>query len=273
MQPERPAQTTLAFHASRILIDVGVLLAMASMSLAFIEADSGNRSALDADALPALLLLLPIFVVTLIPDHTRPLHPVAGWTALAFGLAALPYAVLKMLDAAILADTLDGSLGFGSRLMVIGCLVTLVGIGIGLYRTLRGLPSGGTPGRSSTFRTRPKPATAPERAPGSEESPSPSPSATPAPPSDPSPAEIAAAAAAPTRLLPISPEPEQEPEPTDVVPSSQPEIVFPDTGAVAREAEPESTPPDPFLDTAERADAAIDDHFSSIFDDDEPTDE
>ncbi len=149
MQPERPVQTTLAFHASRIVIDVGVLLAMASMSMTFVISTTGDRSALDADAFPVVILLLPIFAVTLIPDHTRPLHPLAAWISLALGLAALPYALVKMLDASILADTLDGSVGFGARLMVIGCIVVLTGIGIGLYRNLRGLPAGGTPGRTS----------------------------------------------------------------------------------------------------------------------------
>jgi hypothetical protein len=251
LQPERPVQTTLAFHASRIVIDAGVLLAMASMSMPFVIAGSGDRSAIDADALPALLLLLPIFVVTLIPDHTRPIHPVASWAALAFGLAALPYALVKMLDAGILADTLDGSVGLGARLLVISCFVTLIGIGIGIYRQLRGLPAGGTPGRSSAFRTKPKTSAAPIAADKPE-----------TPPAAQTPD------AAPTRLVPAAPDPEAtnltaEPPPS---PSAQPEIVFPDTGAVAREADPDPVSPPGLHDTAERADAALDDHLLSMFD-------
>jgi len=241
----------LAFHASRIIIDVGVLLAMASMSMTFITADSGNRSALDADALPAILLLLPIFVVTLIPDQARPLPRIVAWAALALGLAALPYAIIKVLDASILAETLDGTLAFGSRLLVIGCGVTLVGIGIGLYRALRGLPSGGTPGRTSRFRTRSKKLTAPGSQ--TESGSPPSPQLADVPPSPDA-----------SALSDSSP----EPEPARAIPSGQPEIVFPDTGAVAREAEPDSMPADPLLDTAEQADAAIDDHFDSMFDPD-----
>lgn len=252
MQPERPAQTTLAFHASRIVIDVGVLLAMASMSMTFVSASSGDRSALDADAFPVIILLLPIFAVTLIPDHTRPLHPIAAWVSLAFGLAALPYALVKMLDAGILADTLDGSVGFGTRLMVIGTVVVLVGIGIGLYRNLRGLPAGGTPGRTAAFRTRSDSPTTPTTRPqqtGATE-------------------DAEAQDAAPTRLLPAVTEPETPTTPTTPAPSSQPDIVFPDTGSVAREAAPEPVAENPLLDTAERADAALDDHLMSMLDPD-----
>ncbi|MCH7585951.1 MAG: hypothetical protein IH941_12470 [Acidobacteria bacterium] len=256
MQPERPAQTTLAFHASRIVIDVGVLLAMASMSMTFVSASSGDRSALDADAFPVIILLLPIFAVTLIPDHTRPLHPVAAWVSLAFGLAAFPYALVKMLDAGILADTLDGSVGFGARLMVIGSVVVLVGIGIGLYRNLRGLPAGGTPGRTSTFRTRSDSPTTPKTKPQQTRA------------TD----DAEAQDAAPTRLLPAVTEPETPTTPPTPAPSSQPDIVFPDTGAVAREAAAEPVAENPPLDTAERADAALDDHLMSILDPDNPED-
>lgn len=247
MQPERPVQTTLAFHSSRIVIDVGVLIALAAMSVPFVTSPVGDRSGLNADALPALLLLLPIFVVTLIPDHTRPLHPALGWASLAFGLAALPYALVKMLDAAILADTLDGSVGLGSRLLLAGCFVTLVGISIGIYRSLRGLPAGGTPGRNASFRTRSKSLTAP----GAKERVD---SEKPAPTSAP--------AKRPTRLMPAAEEPQKQ-HPDKPAPGGQPEIVFPDTGAVAREAAPE--PADDVLDTAERADAALDDHLMSMF--------
>lgn len=226
------------------------------MSMTFVISSTGDRSALDADAFPVVILLLPIFAVTLIPDHTRPLHPLAAWVSLALGLAALPYALVKMFDAGILADTLDGSVGFGARLMVIGCVVVLVGIGIGLYRNLRGLPAGGTPGRTSTFRTRTKSSTEPEAKPQQETR-----------TEDPSKED-----AAPTRLLPAAAEAEKTAAPATPAPSSQPAIVFPDTGAVAREAAPEPVAENPLLDTAERADAALDDHLMSMLDSEEAED-
>ncbi|MEX0826574.1 MAG: hypothetical protein WD184_07510 [Acidimicrobiia bacterium] len=162
MQPQhRPPSTTLAFHASRIVIDVGVLLAMASLSFEFVTSPSGNRTALQADALPAVALLLPIFLITLLPDHTRPLPRPLSWASLVLGLAAFPYAIVKHLDASVLADTLGGSVGIGARLLVFGTFVTLVGIGIGLTRTFLGLPTGAHPSRPRTpqaARSRPAPA-------------------------------------------------------------------------------------------------------------------
>lgn len=134
----------MAFHASRIVIDVGVLLAMAAMSLPFVTSAVGDRTAIEADALPVILLLLPIFLITLIPDHTRPLPIPLGWLSLILGIAAFPYAVVKFIDAATLADTLDGEVAFGARLMVLGAFVTLVGIAVGLARSLLRLPQGGT---------------------------------------------------------------------------------------------------------------------------------
>ncbi|MEX2418763.1 MAG: hypothetical protein WD652_00125 [Acidimicrobiia bacterium] len=159
MQPQhRPPPTTLAFHASRIVIDVGVLLAMASLSFAFVTSPSGDRTALQADALPAVVLLLPIFLITLLPDHTRPLPRPLSWASLVLGLAAFPYAIVKHLDASVLADTLGGSVGIGARLLVFGTFVTLVGIGVGLTRTFLGLPTGADPSRlhsAQTARSRP----------------------------------------------------------------------------------------------------------------------
>jgi hypothetical protein len=241
VQPERPVQTTLAFHSSRIVIDVGVLLALAAMSLPFVVSDLGDRSAVDADALPALLLMFPIFLVTLIPDHTRPIHPIAGWVALAFGLAALPYSIVKLLDAGILADTLDGSLGFGAYLLIIGVIIAIAGIGIGLYRNLRGLPTGGTPGRSKAYTTRSStlraPGTArPQR--GERKAPSASQSTASGE------APVAASATA-----------------TAESSAPQPEIIAADA-APAREAADDPS------STAERADAAIDDHIMAMFDED-----
>jgi hypothetical protein len=138
----RSNPTTLAFHASRIVVDVGVLVVM------------GNRSSVALDALPTVLLLVPIFVVTLIPDHTRPLPRVLGWISLVLGLAAFPFAIVKYLDSSVLAGTLGGSIGMGPRLLILGTFVTLVGIVIGLARSAMGLATGGTPARRTAVRTR-----------------------------------------------------------------------------------------------------------------------
>lgn len=259
MQPERPVQTTLAFHASRIVIDVGVLLAMAAMSLPFITSDLGDRSALDADALPAVLLLLPVFLVTLIPDHTRPIHPAAAWASLAFGLAALPYAIVKLLDAGILADTLDGSLGLGAYLLIVAVIVTIVGIGIGLFRDLRGLPSGGTPRRSSAYRTR----SSAMRAPGARNRTATrsAGAGTAAPSSTP---DADAAAGTPDDGTESAAAETTPASPAEASRSRQPEIVVPADGAPPRLATDDPST------TAERADAAIDDHIGSMFDDEDP---
>jgi len=160
----RSGTTLLAFHASRIVTDVGVLLVLASMSLTFVSAPTGNRSAMTLDALPALLLVAPIFIVTLIPDHTRPLPRPLAWGSLVLGLAAFPYTVVKYLDAVVLADTLGGSLGLGVRLLVFGAFVTVVGVAIGLARSWMGLPSGGSPTRTAAAapsRPGPRPGSAP----------------------------------------------------------------------------------------------------------------
>ncbi|HLE39068.1 MAG TPA: hypothetical protein VJA44_05380 [Acidimicrobiia bacterium] len=149
----RPDPTTLAFHASRIVTDLGVLLILASMNLTYVTAPGGDRTAMALDALPALLLVAPIFIVTLLPDHTRPLPRPVAWGALVLGLVAFPYAIVKYLDAVVLADTLDGTLGLGVRLLVFGAFVTIVGIVIGLTRSWMGLPSGGSPTRRTAVPT------------------------------------------------------------------------------------------------------------------------
>lgn len=140
----RREPTQLAFHASRIIIDVGVLISLGAMSLPFVETPTATRDSISADALPALLLLIPIFLITLIPDHTRPIPGPLGWIALVLGIAAFPYAIVKFLDASTVADTVGGTVGLGARLLVFGTFVTLLGIGVGLARRLLHLPSGGS---------------------------------------------------------------------------------------------------------------------------------
>lgn len=287
MQPERPVQTTLAFHASRIVIDVGVLLAMAAMSMRFVNAPDGGRSALAADAFPAVVLLLPVFAVTLIPDHTRPLHPIAGWGAMVLALAALPYSFVKLLDAGVLAQSLGGSVGFGAILLVIGCLVAAVGVGIGVVRDILGHPSGGSTQRRSPIAAAPRPAARTAPAAGRQPVAAPAQGSTAGPattrvPANPTtvPANRPAPAAQPsapetprTTAQPVPPSRVTPPAARNV-PTAQPvpdrprapaEITFPDQSVVAREADPERRVDDP-MSTAERADAALDDHLLAMFD-------
>jgi len=143
-RPARTGPTKLAFHASRIVIDAGVLISMAAMSMPFVTTDGADTNSMAADALPVIFLLAPIFLVTLLPDHTRPIPMPLGWISLVLGIAAFPYAVVKYLDAANLAATLEGNVGFGARLLIFGTFVTLAGIGVGLARGMLKLPSGGT---------------------------------------------------------------------------------------------------------------------------------
>ncbi len=161
----RTGPTKLAFHASRIIIDVGVLIAMAAMSMPFVTTQGADKNSVAADALPVIILLAPIFLVTLLPDHSKPIPVALGWGSLVLGIAAFPYAVVKYLDAANLATTLDGAVGFGARLLVFGTFVTLSGIGVGLARNMLILPSGGTyPARPAR---QPSPALRPRRRPQS----------------------------------------------------------------------------------------------------------
>jgi len=143
-RPARTGPTKLAFHASRIVIDAGVLISMAAMSMPFVTTEGADTNSMVADALPVILLLAPIFLVTLLPDHSRPIPMPLGWISLVLGVAAFPYAVVKYLDAANLAATLEGNVGFGARLLIFGTFVTLAGIAIGLARGILKLPSGGT---------------------------------------------------------------------------------------------------------------------------------
>ncbi|MFH1329992.1 MAG: hypothetical protein ABIJ48_04980 [Actinomycetota bacterium] len=133
--------TRLAFHASRIVIDAGVLLVLGAMSLPFVTAEGFQQRALAGDGLPALLLLLPVFVITLLPDHSTPLPNPLGWASLLLGATALPYSVVKYLDASTLAGTLQGSVGMGPRVLVMGAFAVLGGVVIGLIRTMLRLPT------------------------------------------------------------------------------------------------------------------------------------
>lgn len=141
--PRPRPPTRLAFHASRIVIDAGVLLVLGAMSLPFVTAEGFHQPALAGDGLPALLLVLPVFVITLLPDHSTPLPNPLGWASLLLAAAALPYSVVKYLDASTLAGTLQGSVGMGSRVLVMGAFTVLGGVVIGLIRALLHLPAAG----------------------------------------------------------------------------------------------------------------------------------
>ena len=131
-RPRRPCR--LAFDVSRIVVDAGVLLVLGSMSLPFVTAEAFRQRAVAGDALSALLLVLPVFLMTLLPDQARPLPRPLSWVSLGLAAAALPYTVVKYLDASTLAGTLQGSVGMGARVLVMGVFVVLVGLVLGLLR-------------------------------------------------------------------------------------------------------------------------------------------
>lgn len=237
--------TTLAFHASRIITDLGVLLVLASMSLAFVTAPSGNRSAMDLDALPTLMLVAPVFLLTLIPKHTRPLPRPIAWACLVLGLAAFPYSFAKYLDAVVLADTLGGGIGLGVRLHVFGAFVVIVGVGVGLTRLFRGLPSAGSP-RPATEQPEPR-RQPPARG---QHDPAPRPGPAPAPAPRPRPARAA-----------VEHNPFNDPlfdsleiPETRVEPLRQPGLVYDPEGGVGRYADdyPDDDPGEPTPPTTRR---------------------
>ena len=142
----RTGPSTLAFHVSRIVIDVGVLIVLAAMSMSFVTFADGSRDSVAADALPVLLLLVPLVLTTLLPDHSRPILAPLAWGGMALSLVALPLAVVKYLDAANLASTLGGSVGFGARLLVLGAFVSMAGVALSLAGPMLS-QSGGSSGR------------------------------------------------------------------------------------------------------------------------------
>jgi hypothetical protein len=146
LQPSR-----LAFHVSRIVIDAGVLLVLGAMSLPFVTAESFHQRSMAGDGLPALLLVLPIFLMTLLPDQSTPLPTPLAWVSLGLLAAALPYTVVKYLDASTLAGTLKGAVGMGARVLVMGTFLVLAGLVLGLIRPLFGAPEP-EPGRADPSR-------------------------------------------------------------------------------------------------------------------------
>ncbi len=131
-RPRRPSR--LAFDVSRIVVDVGVLLVLGAMSLPFVTGEDFRQRALAGDGLVALLLVAPIFVMTVLPDQSRPLPRPLALASLLLAGAALPYTVVKYLDASTLAGTVQGSVGMGARVLVIGAFTVLGGLVLGLVR-------------------------------------------------------------------------------------------------------------------------------------------
>jgi hypothetical protein len=132
-RPRRPSR--LAFDVSRIVIDVGALLMLGAMSLPFVTAEAFRQRAVAADGLVALMLVAPVFVMTLLPDQSRPLPQPLALASLLLAGAALPYTVVKYLDASTLAGTVQGSVGMGARVLVLGAVIILGGLVLGLIRS------------------------------------------------------------------------------------------------------------------------------------------
>jgi hypothetical protein len=126
--------SSLAFHPHRIVISVGALLALGSMSLPFVTALGTRRGALALDALPALILLAPIVVMAMIPDHSKAVPRVSGLVSAGLTLLAIPYAVVKLLDAFVLAESLGGSVGPGPWLLLGGCVTVATGVALGVLK-------------------------------------------------------------------------------------------------------------------------------------------
>ncbi len=189
-RPRRPSR--LAFDVSRIVVDVGVLLVLGAMSLPFVIGEDFRQRALAGDALLALLLVAPIFVMTVLPDQSRPLPRPLALASLLLAGAALPYTVVKYLDASTLAGTVQGSVGMGARVLVIGAFTVLGGLVLGFVRArlqpeaeaaeADDLPDEPLPGpdsaplpRVATPRRQPGPTAAPARGPARAPLPEPAP--------------------------------------------------------------------------------------------------
>ncbi len=132
--PRSRRPSRLAFDVSRIVTDAGVLLVLGAMSLPFVTGDQFRQRAVAGDGLVALLLVAPIFLMTVVPDQSRPLPGPMALASLLLAGAALPYAVVKYLDASTLAGTVQGSVGMGARVLVMGALTVLGGLVLGLVR-------------------------------------------------------------------------------------------------------------------------------------------
>jgi hypothetical protein len=130
----------LAFHPSRIVICLGLILVLGAMSLSFVGGEGVRRDSIQADALPCLLLLLPAFVASLLPNRAAPVDSRPGWIALAAATTAFAYSLVVEFSATAQASSLGGSTGAGGLLLLFGTLVTAGGAGLGLIWEPAGWP-------------------------------------------------------------------------------------------------------------------------------------
>ena len=234
------APTRLAFHLSRIVADAGVLLVLGAMSLPFVTADGFEQRALAGDALPVLLLVAPIFLMTLLPDQSTPLPRPLTWVALFLAPAALALAVIKYFDAATLADSLPGSVGIGPKVLVMGAFIVLGGVVLGL------IPGPArSPGVDATLAgVAPEPAAARVAAPARSARPPRSPASEPAPGRRAAPAAVPAPST-PTRQFPRWRRPGSAAAPASPAPRSPSPSPAPTRRPAADRPAPRPAPADP----------------------------
>lgn len=132
MTTRSAGQARLPVHISRIAAVIGIVLVGVALFLPFVISDAGDQDAVAADVIPGAILLVPILVLVLIPDWFRPLPRLPAWIALVLGTASLTLAVVKYSDAVTTARTLDGRVGLGSRMLVFGAFLVVVGVVTGL---------------------------------------------------------------------------------------------------------------------------------------------
>lgn len=128
---DRPRQ--LALHPHRIVIGVGALIVIGALSLPYLTTPDGPRSRTVTEAIIIVALLAPVFLLILVPDHSRPLNQRLGIAATATGFVGMLFAVVRLLDAHTLARATSGSVGIGPWLLVAGWIVTEAGVVYGLF--------------------------------------------------------------------------------------------------------------------------------------------
>ncbi|HUG75377.1 MAG TPA: hypothetical protein VMM81_06875 [Acidimicrobiia bacterium] len=136
----RDGTLPLAAHPHRIVIDAGVLVALAGLSLAFVSSGAGGRPWSLRDGVVLLGLLAPLVVLTVLPDRSRPLSPAHRLIGSALVLLAIPYALIKVMEAVTLARAVGGSIGFGPWLVLAGVAAAAVGVGLGWRNPTGHLP-------------------------------------------------------------------------------------------------------------------------------------
>lgn len=115
-------------------------MALAGLSLSFVSSGAGARPWSLRDGVVLLGLLAPLVVLTVLPDRSRPLSPAHRLIGSALLLLAIPYALIKVLEAVTLARALGGSIGFGPWLVLAGVSAAAVGVGLGWRHPTEHLP-------------------------------------------------------------------------------------------------------------------------------------